>query len=144
MRTRDNKFVKRITIALAIAFVACISIPFGFGMYSGIKLHTGVTGKIEKAIEKNCICEEVSFDLSAHGIQFNKEDGFTNQKASYALKACDFEGSIKDEATRINDYLKNTVAGYETIDLLELTFQTEATSETVKIKEGDILEAGIH
>ncbi len=142
MKTKNNKILKRLLIAFVIAFVAILSIPFGFGMYSSIKLHTGVTGKIEKAIDNSCQCKEVLFDLSAHGLQYSKEDGFTNQKASYVLKGSDFQGTAKEEASRINDFLKSTVAGYETLEFIELTFQfdeTEETAETVKIKDGNIL-----
>lgn len=139
MKTQNNKLAKRIIIGFVIAFVACISIPFGFGMYSGVKLHTGVTGSLEKAIDRNCQCEEVQFNLSAHGLQFSKEDGVTNQKASYILKGCHFKGTVKEEATRINSYLKRTVTGYETMDLIELTFQSAGTTETVKIKGGNII-----
>lgn len=139
MKTQNNTFAKRIIIAFVIAFVALLSIPFGFGMYSGIKLHTGVTGKIEKAIDKHCQCEEVRFNLSAHGLQFSKTDGFTSQKASYVLKNCTYEGTVVEEATRINNRLKSTVAGYETLDLIELTFKAVETTETVKIKDGSVL-----
>lgn len=139
MKTQDKKLAKKISIAFVIAMVAFISIPFGFGMYSGIKLHTGVTSKLEIAIEENCQCEEVRFNLSAHGLQFSKEDGITSQKASYVLKDCNYEGTVVEEATRINNCLKNTVAGYETLDLIELIFQSAETTETVKIKDGNIL-----
>ncbi|WP_432412181.1 hypothetical protein [Rasiella sp. SM2506] len=139
MKTQDNKIAKRISIAFVIVMVTFISIPFGFGMYSGITLHTGVTGKLEKAIDQHCECEDVKFSLSTYGLQISKEDGFTNQKASYILKNCKYEGTVVEEATRINDYLKSTVAGYNTLDLIELTFKSAEISETVKIKDGNIL-----
>ena len=62
MRTQTNKIAKIAIITFVIALVAFISIPFGFGMYTGIKLHTGVTGKIEMALNNTCQCQEVQFD----------------------------------------------------------------------------------
>ncbi|MAZ72058.1 MAG: hypothetical protein CMC70_02825 [Flavobacteriaceae bacterium] len=139
MRTQTNKIAKIAIITFVIALVAFISIPFGFGMYTGIKLHTGVTGKIEKALNNTCQCQQVQFDVSAHGLHFSKEDGLTNQKISYVLKNCDYDGTATEEAARINKHLKNTVAGYKTIDLIEFTFQSANKNETVKIKNGNLL-----
>ena len=139
MKTQKNNTLKKILIAAFIAIGLFLAIPFGFGMYSGFKLHTGVTGEIETTISNHCNCESVTSDISAMGIQYSKEDGMTHQKASYILTDCNFTGSAKEEAIKINDALKRDVEEYEKLDIIELTFQFGEITETVKIKEGNIL-----
>lgn len=138
MKTKNTQNRKRkLVIKLILGFI--IGISFGFGVGKFIKTDNRLTSSIEKAIQQNCDCESVEKDISTVGIQFSKEDGLTNQTASFILKNCKYEDSAKEEAKRINEFLKVAVDNYEAIDLLELSFNSEENLEIVKIKNGTIL-----
>ncbi len=129
---------KKVLTIAGIVLAFFIGIPFGYGMYHGIKAHTGSTYAIQKALKKNCNCD-VDFELSTLGIHFSKEDGVNGEMIAYSLKNYTIETSVVDEASRLNTILKNEVSGYDEIDLLTLHFISEDNIETVKFKNGKIL-----
>lgn len=140
MKTQKMNNTKKILIVSFIALGLFLTIPFGFGMYAGDKLFSGITGKIDKAINDNCNCESVRLDFTSFGIQYSKENGFSNQRALYVLKNCEYKGSATDEANRINEGLKNSIENYDALDVIELLFQSNSKEELVTIKDGKILK----
>lgn len=115
-----------------------IGISFGFGVGKFIKSDIRLSNSIKQTIQENCDCESVDINISTIGLQFSKEDGITNQTVSYILKNCEYEGSAIEEAERINDYLKASVKNYNSVDVIEFTFQSNGENELVKIKNGII------
>lgn len=104
-----------------------------------IKSDKRLTSSIENTIQQNCNCESVDKNISSLGIQFSKEDGIANVSGSYILKNCKYEGSAMEEAHRINENLKAAFENYESVDLIELSFQSNGKKELVKIKNGIVL-----
>lgn len=139
MKTQNEKKNKPSQLFLKLIIGAIIGISFGFGIGKMVKSNYGLTTAIEKALQENCDCELVYKDISTVGIQFSKEDGFTNQKASYVLKNCNYKGSAMEEALRIDEHLKASVENYDSVDVIELIFHSDGEKELVKIKDGSIL-----
>ncbi|GEQ84769.1 hypothetical protein ULMS_02770 [Patiriisocius marinistellae] len=136
--SKKTSTTKKVLTIAGIALAFFIGIPFGYGMYHGIKAHTGNTGAIEKILTKNCNCD-VDFEFSSYGIHVSKKDGINGQTAQYNLMNYNKEVSVVDEASRLNNILKNEVESYNEIDVLTLHFISETKTETVKFKNGSIL-----
>lgn len=138
MKTLKNpKRKRKLIVKVILGFI--IGISFGFGITKMIKSDNRLTTSIKQSIQKNCDCESVNNNISTVGIQFSKEDGISNQTTSYVLKDCKYEGSAIEEADRINEHLKESVENYDSVDIIELTFQSNGENELVKIKNGTII-----
>ncbi|MGO3182462.1 MAG: hypothetical protein ACTIJ9_06480 [Aequorivita sp.] len=138
MKTQKNQNRKRNLITKVIlGFI--IGISFGFGVTKMIKSDNRLNASIKQSIQENCDCESVDKNISTVGIQFSKEDGFSNQTTSYVLKNCKYKGSAIEEAKRINKELKASVENYESVDIIELTFKSTGEKDLVKIKNGVVL-----
>ena len=132
MKTQNKKIIKGVLIGLAVL----IAIPFCFGIYAGFTSHTGATGDIITALENECVCEEVSLDISAYGIQFSKTDGVTGDKVSYLLKNCTFETSAQDFVATFNKQQNDAIDGYADLDLIEYHFHTGEEQQVITVKNG--------
>lgn len=139
MKTQNEKKNPHLQLILKLILGAAIGFFLGFGGVKMVKAHFKSTSAIEQTIKDNCNCESVSKEHAFVGIQFSKEDGFTEQKASYILKNCEYEGSATQETQRLNEHLQVSVENYESLDLIELSFQSNYKNELVKIKHGKIL-----
>ena len=117
-----------------------IGLVFGYGVAQGISANNKLVNTIETKLQKNCNCEIVNSDVSAIGIQFSIEDGFRNSEASYILANCKFSTSLKNEATRLNNILKEDVKNYESLDLISFQFKSSDDIQTVKFKEGKLIQ----
>lgn len=138
MKTQNNQNRKRnLVVKVILGFI--IGISLGFGITKVIKSDKRLTTSIEKTIQEYCDCESVHKNISAVGIQLSKENGFSNQTASFTLINCKYENSTIKEAERINEHLKTNVEDYVSVDIVELTFQSNGEEESVKIKNGTIL-----
>lgn len=129
---RSLKFIAKIILGFIVGM------SFGFGVGKFIKTGHRLTSSIEQEIQEHCDCESVE-KIATVGFQFSKDDGVTNRAISFILKNCKYNGSAKEEAKRINDFLKVAVDNYEAIDLLELSFSSEEDLDLVKIKNGTVL-----
>ena len=130
---RSLKFIAKVILGFIVG------ISFGFGVGKFIKTDNRLTSSIEKTIQQNCDCELVEKDISSSGIQFSKKDGVSNKTASFILKNCKYEGSAIEEAQKLNEHLKASVEDYDSMDLIELSFQSNKDREIVKIKNGFVL-----
>lgn len=55
------------------------------------------------------------------------------------MKNCKYESSTSKEALKINEHLKATVENYDSVEIIELTFQSNGENEIIKIKNGTII-----
>lgn len=134
MKTQ-NKENHTVILILKVIFGFAVGIAIGFLITKSLKYNNRITSSIEKTIQQHCACESVEKNISAIGFQFSKEDGVTNQTASFTLNNCKYNYSAKDEAKRINEYLKVAVGDYQSLDLIELSFISEAENELFKNQE---------
>ena len=138
MKAEKNQNRKR-NLIVKVILVFIVGISFGFGIGKMIKSDKRLTTSIEKTIQENCDCESVEKVISSVGIQFSKKDGASNQTASFTLTNCNYESFAMEEAQRINEHLKASVENYASVDIVELTFDSNGEKEIVKIKNGIIL-----
>lgn len=134
MNTKQTT-MKIILIAAGLLVLFLIGIPFGYGMYHGIKTHSGRTGAIHETLSTHCQCE-VDFEFSSVGMHMSKEDGMQGETISFNLENRKTTNSATEEANRLHEILKTEVAGFHEIDLLTLHFVSDNISETVKIENG--------
>lgn len=132
--TQNRK--RNLIIKVILGFI--IGISFGFGVGKIIKSDNRLISSIEETIKQNCDCESVEKDISSIGIHFSKEDGISNQTASFTLTNCEYKSTVMEEAQRINEHLNKAVENYDSIDLIELTFESRGETELVQIKNGII------
>ena len=118
-----------------------IGLTFGFGVAQGVMANNKLVNAIETKLQQNCNCEIVSSDLSAVGIQFSVDDGFSNSEAGFNLENCTFSTSVETEAIRLNSILKKDIENYNSIDLIYFHFKSSDHIETVKFKDGSIWES---
>ena len=139
MRTsKNNNRNRNLVLKVILGFI--IGISFGFGVAKLIKSESRLTSSIEQSIRKNCDCESVRSEFSAVGLQFSKEDGINNRALEITLENCTVNTKIEKEAARLHEVLKMEVDNYADVDLLILHFQNTNKSETVKIKQGEIIQ----
>ncbi len=138
MKTQKNKIRTRIIQGALLVLGLCIAIPFCLGMYAGYTSHTGTTGAIEKALEKQCNCKEVAFDHSAYGLQFSRKDGVTEEKVAYILKDCQGTPTALEETKRFNKIFLEEIEGYAAMDIIEFQFKKGDDLEVVTVKKGII------
>ncbi|SRX52729.1 hypothetical protein [Aequorivita sp. CIP111184] len=134
---KNQKRNHKLIVKIILGFI--IGISFGFGVGKFFKSEKKLTSSIEKTIQQNCQCESITSNFGAVGIQFSKEDGFSNKKLSFTLINCDYYSSEKEEATRLNEILKQEVENYASVDFISFQFKSEEKNEIVKIKNGSIL-----
>jgi len=134
---KQQKIVK---LVFTMLIAGSIGLVFGYGIAQGISANNKLVNAIETKLQKNCNCEIVNSDVSAIGIQFSIEDGFRNSEASYILANCKFSTSLKNEATRLNNILKEDVKNYESLDLISFQFKSSDDIQTVKFKEGKLIQ----
>ena len=115
---------------------------FGFGVAQGVMANNKLVNTIETKLQQNCDCEIVNSDVSAMGIQYSINDGFSNSQASYILENCTYSTSVETEAIRLNNILKKEIENYNSIDLISLQFKFSENIETVKFKDGCMLDSG--
>lgn len=127
-------------LGLKILIGGIIGLIFGFGVCGGFTANNKLVSTIETTLQKNCKCEIVKSDISAVGIQFSMEEGFSNSKASYILENCTFSTSIENEATRLHTILNNDIKNYKSLDLITFQFKSSNHIKTVKFKNGFLLE----
>lgn len=138
MKTQNTKNRKRkLIVKVVLAFI--IGISFGFGVGKFLKSDTRLTSSIQKTLKQNCKCESVTMEERAVGVQFNKDDGFSNSKLNFTLKNCDYNSSAETEAQRLNTILKKEVENYESIDFISFYFKNEDKTEIIKINNGKII-----
>lgn len=138
MKTQKNNTARKILIGFLIAGAIIIAVPFCMGLYVGITSHTGTTGDISKTLKENCNCKKIAVDHSAFGLQFNKEDGLTSEKAAYTLKDCKLDKTIAVEANRLNEILVSNIADYKELDVVHLNFINGDKEERIVIKKGKL------
>ncbi|WP_034893527.1 hypothetical protein [Gillisia sp. Hel_I_29] len=136
--SKSNNRNRNLVLKVILGFI--IGISFGFGVAKLIKSESRLTSSIEKSIRKNCDCESVRSEFSAVGLQFSKEDGINNRALEITLENCTVNTKIEKEAARLHEVLKMEVDNYADVDLLILHFQNTNKSETVKIKQGEIIQ----
>lgn len=139
MKTQNEKKNPYLQLILKLILGALIGFFLGIGGVKLVKANFRSTSAVEQTIKDNCNCESVSKEHAFVGIQFSKEDGITAEKVSYVLKNCEYDGSATQEAQRLNEHLQVSVENYESLDLIELSFQSNYKRELVKIKHGKIL-----
>ncbi|PRX43221.1 hypothetical protein SAMN05878281_2548 [Salegentibacter salegens] len=104
-----------------------------------VKSNKSLVNSIERSLQQNCNCESVIVEDRAIGIQFNKQDGFSNSKLDITLINPSYSSSAEKEANRLNRILKKDVENYNSIDFVTFYFKSDDSTETVKIKDGNIL-----
>ncbi|AFL80786.1 hypothetical protein Aeqsu_1293 [Aequorivita sublithincola DSM 14238] len=138
MKTQSKqKNTKKIILKLTLGFI--IGISFGFGVGKMVKSNSRLVNSIETTLQQNCNCELIKSENSFAGIQFSKEDGFSNTKLDFTLMNCNFTSSAEKEVNRLNDILTNEVENYDSVDLITFNFKSENQIQSVKIKDGKIL-----
>ena len=135
------KLKKTAKLIFTILIAGSLGLAFGYGVAQGVSANNKLVNTIETKLQQNCNCEIVSPDVHAVGIQFSMEDGFSNSEASYILENCTFSTSVETEAIRLNNILKKDVENYESLDLVSFQFKSSGQIQTVKFKEGCILES---
>lgn len=138
MKLQNEKKRKK-RLVLKIIFGLIIGISFGFGIGKMVKSNKSLVSSIEKSLQQNCNCESVLLENGAIGIQFSKQDGFSNLKIDITLKNCTFYSSAEKEANRLNNMLERDVQNYNSVDFITFYFKSKEGTETVKIKDGNIL-----
>ena len=91
--------------------------------------------RIQTILQDTCNCESIEKSMYSKGIQFDKEQGFSTEKAEFVLTNCKYD-NLNDEANRIANQLK--AEGLETFNLLALDFISEKKQETITIKHGNV------
>ena len=140
MKTKNVKKNKGKQFVLKILIGAVIGLSFGFGVGKMIKTNDRLVTSIKKNLQQNCNCESVEASWSAVGIQFNKEDGFSNKRLSFTLENCKTNFLTKEESIQLNKVLVKEVENYNNIDVLNLEFVSENNSENLKIRKGEIVQ----
>lgn len=133
------KTVKKVIKYVVLLIVGLFVGVFIAGVISGAKdaLSGDKSEAIKTVLTENCKCESVNQFIYARGIQFNKEDGLSTEKAEYELVNCEYE-NIDKEVDRLNKVLVEKVKGYEDLDLLKLEFVGAEKHETFTIKNAVI------
>ena len=131
MEKQKNKKKKAIRLAVVMLLAGGIGISFGYSVGKYFKSTSRTLNQIEMALKENCNCDSVTFEFSAMGLQFSKEDGVNNKTVAFTLEG-NKTADEKQEAIRLNTILADTVKNYAAIDLITLHFDTE----TIKIKNG--------
>jgi len=140
MKTKNEQRSKAIQFGLKMLIGAIIGLSFGFGVGKMVKSNDGLVTSIEKNLQQNCNCKSVEASWSAVGIQFSKEDGFSNSRIEFTLENSMLTTSAEKEAMRLHTILKKNVDHYDSVDLIIFNFKSGEKYKTVKIKEGCIVE----
>lgn len=138
MKAQKNTKVKSVIKIVVGGLALLLAIPFCMGMYVGFTTHTGTTGEIEKTLKEQCDCNSIKVDHLAYGLQFSRKDGVTGEKVSYVLKDCNFQGTIFNEAAKLNSILLDKVDGYAAIDVVQLHFINGNQQEEIEIINGKL------
>ncbi|MGJ8665456.1 MAG: hypothetical protein ACSHW7_03745 [Patiriisocius sp.] len=136
--TTAKKTVLIVSTIIGAVFLFNFGTYVGKGFYKQVQAHNGTTGSIQNVLSKHCKCD-AQFEFSSFGIHWSKKDGINGETAEFNLKNYNAETSVTDEALRLNSILKNKVTNYDEIDVLTLNFISEENIETVKFKNGSIL-----
>lgn len=132
-KKRKGNFVLKIILGFIIG------ISFGFGIGKMVKSNNKLGNSIEKSLQQNCNCENVVLENGAIGIQFNNQDGFSNSKLDITLINPSYSSSVEKEANRLHNILKKDVQNFNSVDFITFYFKSKNSTETVKIKDGNIL-----
>ena len=136
MKTQNKK--KKTHLVFKLILGAIIGASFGFGVGKMVKSNHIITKNIEQTLNQHCDCESITSNFGAIGIQFSKEDGFSNERLNFTLKNCKSNSSIEEEAVKLSQVLERNVKDFDQIDLLTLHFVSEENSEIIKIRKGEI------
>lgn len=136
MKIIKNKTRNRINQRALLILGLCIAIPFCYGMYRGYSSHTGTTGAIKKALEKECNCKTIDFDHSAYGFQFSREEGVTGETAAFILKDCQGTATAHEEMERFNKIFLEEIEGYAALDKIQFQFKDGEYNEVITVKNG--------
>ncbi|RXJ52262.1 hypothetical protein [Gelidibacter gilvus] len=112
----------------------------GFGVGKTVKTfekNHDLTDQIQTVLEEHCNCESIARTTYSHGIQYNKDDGFTSSNVAYQLTNCDY-ANFDAEVARIDGLLKAKVIRFESIDLMTLDFISESGKRKITIANGKI------
>lgn len=123
---------------LILIFIVFGVVGYGVGKtVKTFKKNHDLTDQIQAVLEDHCHCETIAKTTYSHGIQYNKDDGFTSSKVAYELTNCDYS-NFDDEVTRIDKLLKAKVDRFETIDHMTLDFISESGHHKITIANGKI------
>ncbi|MDR5591453.1 hypothetical protein [Christiangramia sp. SM2212] len=136
------KLRKPVKLIFTIIIAGSIGLTFGYGVAQGVMANNKLVNAIETKLQQNCNCEIVSSDVSAVGIQYSRENGFSNSEASFILENCTFPLSIETEAKRLDEILKKDIEDYDSLDLITFQFKNSTQHKTVKFKAGCLHESG--
>ncbi|MCB7481814.1 hypothetical protein [Christiangramia sediminis] len=141
MKAKNRKVKKPIKLIFIMVIAGSIGLTFGYGVGQGVSANNKLVNSIETKLQQNCNCEIVNSDVNAVGIQFSMEDGFSNSQAGFVLENCIFSNSVETEAIRLNNILQKEIENYNSMDLISFHFKNSEQSQTVKFREGCILES---
>ena len=133
----EQKRKRNFVLKIILGFV--IGISFGFGIGKMVKSNKKLGNSIEISLQQNCNCENVVLENGAIGIQFNKQDGFSNSRLDITLINPSHSSSVEKEANRLHDILKKDVQNFNSVDFITFYFKSNNSTKTVKIKDGNIL-----
>lgn len=142
MKVKNRKVKKSVKLIFTIIIAGLIGLTFGFGVAKGVMANNKLVNAIETKLQQNCNCEIVNSDVSALGIQFSINDGFSNSEAGFILENCTIPVAAETEAIRLNNILKKYIENYSSLDLIYFHFKSSDHTETVKFKDGSIWKSG--
>ena len=138
MKTKTSKRSTKKNIALiGLGLVLAIG-AYQIGIASGHEFGKLLKAdEISQVLKEECDCEEVNQTMYLKGIQYNKDSGFTTEKADYELINCNYTSTtegIKIIQKKLNENIKN----FKDFDYLSLEFINEGERASYVIKNGII------
>lgn len=138
MKTKTSKrSTKKNLVLIGLGLVLAIG-AYQIGIASGHKIGKLLKAdEITKVLKEECDCEEVNQTMYLKGIQYNKDIGFTTEKADYELINCNYI-TTKEGIKIIQEKLNKNIKNFQDFDYLTLEFINEGERASYVIKNGKI------